>query len=462
MLTPSQRTFLEKLFPGDAASFGQAQAVVHGSDASLLEGRPWGVVRPATPEQVTELMAWAQAERVPIVARGRATGAVGGAVASRGGLVVSTLRLNRIIEISAEDFVAVTEPGVVTAELQKACAARRLFYPPDPGSVNISTIGGNVATCAGGMRAVKYGVTRDWVLGLTAVLPGGQVVRCGGRCHKNVAGLDLTRLIVGSEGTLALVTEIILKLTPLPEASVSLLAGFADMDALLAAASAVFRAGLLPTAMEFFDKGTMRALELTAPAVPWPSVVDGGTQAALLLRLDGSRAALAADLAALDAVLAAAGTTFREAAGDAPSEERLWELRRLVSPALHKLGPDKLRDDIAVPRGSIARAVHAFHEIGERLGVTVVCFGHLGDGNVHTDVMFDGSDRRQSDAAHRAKEEILRAVASMGGTLTGEHGVGLVKLPFLELQLSRPERELMRRVKAAFDPYGIMNPGKAF
>ena len=456
MLTPARRTFLERLFPGEAASFDEAVRYVHGSDASRLHGMPMGVVRPERLEQVVELLAWAQAARVPLIPRGRATGAAGAVVPKAGGLVVSTAGLRRIVSIDADDFTATVEPGVVTGELQKACAAQRRFYPPDPGSVNISTIGGNIATCAGGMRAVKYGVTREWVLGLTAVLPGGEVVRTGGRCHKDVAGLDLTRLFVGSEGTLGFIAEAILKLAPLPEASASLMAGFADMEALMAAARAVFAAGLLPSAMEFFDAPTLRAVGLTAPSVPWPE----GTAAALLFRLDGSRAAVSAELAALAAHLQAA--TFIESASEATAEEALWELRRLVSPALHKLGPDKHRDDVAVPRGAIARAVAAFHAIGERRGVTVVCFGHLGDGNIHTDVMFDAADPRQKQAADLAKDDILRTVLELGGTLTGEHGVGLAKLPYLSLQIGEAERALMRRVKAAFDPHGIMPPGKAY
>ncbi len=458
MLTPAQKKFLASLFPGEAASFDEAACFVHGSDASRLPGMPWGVVRPTSAEQVAELLAWAQRERVPLLPRGRATGVAGAAVAANGGLVVSLLRMNRILEISPGDFLARCEPGVITADLQKACAAKGRFYPPDPGSVGISTIGGNIATCAGGMRAVKYGVTRDWVLGLTAVLPGGAVVRTGGRCHKDVAGLDLTRLLVGSEGTLGIVVEATLRLIPLPEASASLLAGFADMGALMRAAQAVFGGGLLPTAMEFFDQGTLRALSLTAESVPWPS----GTAAALLLRLDGSAGAVAAELGKLDALLTPCAPTFRELAPDPAAEERLWELRRLVSPALYKLGPDKLADDLAVPRGVIAEAVAAFTAIGERRGVTVVCFGHLGDGNVHTDVMYDAADPRQNEAAHAAKDEILAAALGLGGTITGEHGVGLAKLPHLPGQIGAAERGLMRRLKAAFDPLGVMNPGKAY
>ncbi len=458
MLTPARKKSLAALFPGDAAVFDEAACFAHGSDASRLPGFPWGVVRPSSTEQVVELLKWAQAERVPLIPRGRGTGVAGAAVAAQGGLVVSLLRMNEILEVAPDDFLVRSQPGVITSDLQKACAKERRFYPPDPGSVTISTIGGNIATCAGGMRAVKYGVTRDWLLGLTAVLPGGAVVRAGGRCHKDVAGLDLTRLMIGSEGTLGVVTEATLRLIPLPEASASLLAGFPDMDALMRAAGAVFGGGLLPTAMEFFDQGTLHALSKTADSVPWPE----GTAAALLLRLDGSAEAVAAELKKLDALLAPCDPTFRELAPDPASEERLWELRRLVSPALYKLGPNKLADDLAVPRGSIAPAVERFRAIGDKSGVTVVCFGHLGDGNVHTDVMYDASDPRQNEAAHKAKDEILAAALELRGTITGEHGVGIVKLPYLSGQIGEAERALMHRVKAAFDPLGIMNPGKAY
>jgi FAD/FMN-containing dehydrogenase len=311
------------------------------------------------------------------------------------------------------------------------------------------------------MRALKYGVTRDHVLGLEAVLPGGEVIRAGSRCHKDVCGLDLTRLLVGSEGSLAVITEAVLKLLPLPEASASLLAGFGDLERALAGAGAVFRAGLLPSALEFMDSGVLGALEKarakSGGEVPWPKA----TGACLLFKLDGSRAAVGAEIERLREALADSAPTFVKLGTDQEGEEALWDLRRMISPAMHLVAPNKSNDDVAVPRGRVAEAVARYKAIGRERGVGVYCFGHLGDGNIHVDIMYDESDPAQAEAAPQAKKEILRASVEMGGTLTGEHGVGQVKTPYLGMQLGPAERGLMARVKAAFDPSGILNPGKA-
>ena len=331
--------------------------------------------------------------------------------------------MNRILDISPGDFTATVEPGVITGELQKILEAQNLFYPPDPASVNISTIGGNAATCAGGMRAVKYGVTRDYILSLNAVLPGGKTIRTGKPVHKNVAGLDLTRLLVGSEGTLGIITRLTLKLLPKPEATASLMVGFNTLDDCLRAAAFVFQAGFLPTAMEFMDHQVLAAITNVAPAVPWPDKTGG----ALLFRLDGSKAALAADLARLRTTLATCDPLFLEI-GDTPAtEETLWELRRLISPALYTVAPDKSNDDIAVPRSQVANAVNAFHSIGREHGLDILCFGHLGDGNIHVDIMYDAGKPQMKDKALAAKKQIYAKVLRLDGTLSGEHGIGMVK-----------------------------------
>lgn len=450
----SQRRFLRKLFPqGDCLTEPQ-ELLPFGADASRLQAVPLAVVRPTRLEQCVELMRWAQKQDMPIYPRGRATNVVGACVPHPPGVVVSTLKQSRILEISPDDFVAVVEPGVITADLQAAAKAKGLFYPPDPASVRSCTIGGNVATCAGGMRALKYGVTRDHVLGLEAVLPGGRVVHLGGRTHKNVMGLDLLRLLVGSEGTLALVTEITLKLLPLPESSASLLLGFASLDKALEAARRVFAAGILPTAMELMAEEVLTCLANVAQ-VPWPE----GTDTLLLLQLDGAAATLPQALERLREVVAPAEPAY-ETSGMGEEEEKVWELRRLISPASHTLAPDKLSDDITVPRGQVARALAGVRAIGQRLGLIILTFGHLGDGNIHVNIMHDAATQRQ--AALQAKKEVLELVLSLRGSLSGEHGVGLTKKAYAPLQLGENERALMRGVKAAFDPTGIMNPGKGF
>ncbi|MBN2139538.1 MAG: FAD-binding protein [Desulfovibrionaceae bacterium] len=455
-LSLRHKRFLGRLFPGDACLLTPEGAVAFGADSSRCFAPPFAVVRPERLDQVRELLAWAQAERMPLYPRSRGTGMVGGSVPVMGGLVVSCLRMNRVKEIDPDDFVAVVEPGVVTAELKALAAEKGLFYPPDPASVKISTIGGNMATCAGGMCALKYGVTRDFVLGLEMVLPGGRVLRTGGRSHKNVVGLDLTRLLVGSAGTLALVSEITLKLLPLPESTATVLACFGSLEQAMAGAHAVFRAGILPAALEFMDDMAVKAVALASDP-PWPETPG----AVLLFRLDGGSAAVAVEAERLEKVLSAVSPLDLIRA-QGPDEERLWEARRLISPASFQFGPDKLGEDVAVPRGRTAEAVAGFRDIGQRHGLAVVCFGHLGDGNIHVNIMYDARDQAQNLAAARAKEEVFRLSLSLGGTLSGEHGTGLTKKDYLSWQLGEAEMEVMSGLKAVFDPAGIMNPGKGW
>jgi len=455
-LDKTQRKFLEKLFPRGDALFSPEETLIFGTDSSRLFAPPLAVVRPGNIDQVSELFAWADAERMPLYIRARATNMVGDCVPSQPGIVVSTLKLDRIKEISAEDFVAVAEPGVVTADFQKAVEKRGLFYPPDPASLRISTLGGNVATCAGGMRAVKYGVTRDYVLGLTAVLPGGRIIRAGGRCHKNVVGLDLVRLIVGSEGSLAFIADMTLKLLPKPEQSASLLAGFGGFEQALTCAGAVFRAGILPVSLEFMAKEVLDCLASHAP-VPWPA----GTGAALLFKLDGSADALPLDLKRLRRVVDSSGATSVQQGLGKEEEEPLWELRRLINPASFLVAPDKLADDVTVPRGKVLPAVERIRALGRELGLPILIFGHLGDGNLHVNVMHDAKDPDQTARAMQAKMGVMEIILSLQGSLSGEHGTGLTKCPYLDRQLGREERELMQAVKKAFDPRGILNPGKA-
>jgi glycolate oxidase len=457
LLTPATRRFLERTFPGDAAVFAPEALLVYGTDASRRFARPAAVVRPDDPSQVRELLAFAQAERVPILPRGRATNTVGGCVPVTGGIVVSTARLSRILEIDGDDFVAVVEPGVVTGDLQAALASKRLFYAPDPASVKFATIGGNAATCAGGMRAVKYGVTRDHILGIEAVIPGGQTITTGGRTHKNVTGLDLTRLLVGSEGTLALFTRLTVKLLPLPQATATLALAYPSVDAALTGCADVFRAGLLPVAMELLAREAMDAVAQINP-VPWPA----GAGAALFVRVDGSPEAVAADVRLLTTATAPSGPIWSQSATTPQDEEALWELRRLLNPASFKTAPDKISDDVTVPRGRLREAAAGVAAIGREQRVRILLFGHVGDGNLHINIMHDAADTDERQRALTARERILMFCLKLRGTLSGEHGVGLSKLPFLDRQIGAVERDLMRRIKAVFDPHGIMNPEKAY
>lgn len=460
-LTASGRRFLRGLFPGDGALFAPEELVGFSGDAGQEQALPGAVVRPEQEEQIQDLLRWAHLERIPVYARARATNKVGQTVPVRGGVVVSFLRMDRVLDVDEQDFVAVVQPGVVTGAFQRGLEARGLFYPPDPASVNISTLGGNVATCAGGMRALKYGVTRDHVLGMRAVLPGGEVLALGSRCHKDVAGLDLTRLLAGSAGTLALFSELTLKLLPKPEASVSVLAGFRDFSEALQAAAQVFRAGLLPSALEFMDRVTLEALAVEYAEKPGDHDWLNRAGAALLFRLDGSGVAVETEGRTLETALRGAagqGPLFLERASGV-DEEGLWEVRRSISPSLFHLAPDKSGEDVAVPRGRVLEAVQGLHAIGERLGLRTACFGHLGDGNLHANILYDRS-KGQAEAAQQAKSALFDLVLSLGGTLTGEHGIGLSKRAWMSRQLGPAEQDVMRRMKDVFDPHGIMNPGK--
>ncbi len=455
-LTSSQKKFLKDLFPGDACLLKPEETLVFGTDAGRMFAPPLAVVRPESQSQVVELLGFAHKEKIPLFPRAAGTNVVGDCVPQGGGIVVSTLLMNKILEVDPKDFVAVTQPGVVTHELQCRVREMGLFYPPDPASVRISTIGGNVSTNAGGMRAVKYGVTRDFVLGLTAVLPGGDVIQTGGRTHKNAVGLDLTGLLVGSEGTLAFITEIILKLLPLPQATGSVMAGYDALETALFAADKVFAAGILPVACEIMDEGTLKCLA-EVKKTPWPDK----TRAVLLFKLDGGTDALRKDMDRLAHVLKNTDPAYLAEGFGEEREEPLWELRRLVNPASFRLGPDKLSDDVTVPRGRVRDAVSGIRKIQEKLGLPILTFGHLGDGNLHVNIMYDAG-AGEKDRALAAKDEILGLALGLGGTLSGEHGVGLAKAPYVDRQIGPRERGLMRSVKQCFDPHGIMNPGKAY
>ncbi len=457
-LTPAHLRFLEGLFPGEGLVTDPAAMAVYGADSSRRSAMPWAVVRPKGEEQIVELLKWADAERVPLVPRSRGTGMSGGAVPAFGGIVVSCLWMNRVLDVDADDFAAEVEPGVVTAEFQALVQKHRLFYPPDPASIKMSSLGGNVATCAGGMRAVKYGVTREYVLGVRAVLPGGRIVNAGGRTHKNVVGLDLTRLFTGSCGTLGVFTKLTLKLLPLPESSATVLAAFPSLHDCLAGARGVFRAGILPTAMEFLDAKACWAISQIRE-VPWPKDT---TQAVLVLKVDGGRETMAAELSRLERALAPSGPLCLFQGLGPEEEEPLWELRRLVSPAGFHLGVDKLGEDVAVPRGKTAQAVDGFQAIGREFDTHVVCYGHLGDGNTHVNIFYDAKDPDQAARAVKCKEAVFRLTLSLGGTLSGEHGTGITKGPYVSWQLGENERAVMAGIKNVFDPNGILNPGKGW
>jgi D-lactate dehydrogenase (cytochrome)/glycolate oxidase len=452
-LTESQRRRLVGIFGEDGVIFDPAAMRVYASDASNIKGDVFAVARPASTAQVQEFMRWADAERVAVHPRGRGTSLSGGCVPTVPGIVVSMLGMDKVLDVSPADFVAEVEPGVNTAEFQAVVEKMGLMFPPDPASAKATSLGGNVCTCAGGLRAVKYGVTRDYVLGCELVLPGGKLMQFGGRTQKDVIGLDLTRFVVGSEGTLGIVTKLILKLIPRPEASASVLVGYASLDDALRSMSKVFAAGILPAAVEFMNETVLEILVSTGEC-PWPDEVNS----LLLFQIDGSRETIGLENARLARQLDDA-LWKTEGVGKA-EEDTLWGYRRRVSAASYVLGPDRIGGDMAVPRGKLLTAVRRFEEIAAGNGKRLICFGHAGDGNIHANLHYDASDPDDAQRTLKTHHELDEAVIELGGSVSGEHGAGCLKNP--GLQLGRDEHELMRRIRKIFDPNEILNPQKGY
>jgi glycolate oxidase len=425
----------------------------HDSASFCVAGVPLAVVRPTTTEQVQTVLRWASAHRVPVVPQGARTGLSGGANAVDGALMVSMVRMNRIVEIDEVDQVAIVEPGVINADLSRAVADVGLFYPPDPSSWEMSTIGGNLATNAGGLCCVKYGVTADFVRGLEVVLADGEVLRVGRRTAKGVAGLDLTRLLVGSEGTLGIITQATLALRPAPEPALTMAAVFDKTADAMTAVARIMASGLRPSMMEFLDRSSIRAVQ---------AYRDMGlpVDAEALLIAQSDRGALAAaDVAAMGEMCEALGAREVAVAEDAAESAMLTQARRLVNPAVEELGAT-LVDDVAVPRARLVDLLAGMDRIAVDNDVLVVCPGHIGDGNMHPTVVFDRGDAAAVERAQRAFDAIMRLALELGGTITGEHGVGLLKKSWLREELGETSYALQQRIKSVFDPLGILNPGK--
>lgn len=448
------KKFLISLFGEQDTLFDPPSMAIYGTDASKEFAWPWAVVRPRCEEQIIELLRWANCEKIPIIPRARASNVVGACVPVSGGIVVSTLKLNKILNIDDVDFVAEVEPGVVTGDLQRRLKQHGLFYPPDPASADISTIGGNVSQNAGGLRAVKYGVTRDYVLGMDVVIPGGKKISLGNRCHKDVVGLDLRSIMIGSEGTLGFFTKIILKLIPMPDTSISLIVGFSSLNGLLDGAISILKSGLIPVAMEFMDNNVINCIK-NIKELHLPEDIDS----LLILKFDGNKGDVDFAVEKCEEIFKKLDVGFYEK-GSGKSEDDIWELRRLINPASHKVGDMKIALDICVPRKKIPEIVNYSIYQGEKNNIFVLCFGHLGDGNIHVNLMYSGEIMGKS--AHLVAEKILYKTIEFGGTISGEHGVGILKKDFLKKQLDSEAISIMKKIKKIFDPNNIMNPYKAY
>ncbi|MFP4036652.1 MAG: FAD-binding oxidoreductase [Desulfobacteraceae bacterium] len=429
----------------------------HATDATNLRFMPDAVAFPAGAGEIARILALANNERFPVVPRGAGSGQTGGALAVRGGLVLAMDRMDRILSIEPEDMIARVEPGVITARLQEAVEAYGLFYPPDPASIHISTIGGNIAECAGGLRAVKYGVTRDYILGLEVVLPTGEIIKTGVETAKGVVGYDLTRLMVGSEGTLGVVTRITVRLIPLPMVRRTMTAFFKDVASAVRTVALITKARVVPTAMELMDKVSLDCVKEEMGLRTSPDAA-----ALLLVEVDGDQGQVERDARRVGEICLEAGALDFRSAEDPVEADRLWEARRAVSPALLRLRPGKVSEDVVVPRSRMALLAEFLEALSSRHGLPIAAFGHAGDGNLHVHIMLDPESKTERAKTERIVEELFREVVRMGGTISGEHGVGITKARYLDLELSEPVLALMRRLKKAFDPNGILNPGKIF
>ncbi|MBE3551460.1 MAG: FAD-binding protein [Kyrpidia tusciae] len=435
----------------------EADRLSYAYDASFGVYVPDCVVQPKSTEEVQAVVRAAARERIPLYPRGSGSCLSGGPLPVYGGIVVDLSKMDGKLEIYPDDLVAVVSPGVRTLDLQKAAERHGLFYPPDPSSSRISTIGGNIAENSGGPRGLKYGVTRDYVLGLEVVTADGRVFRTGGHTIKNVTGYDLTRLIVGSEGTLGIVTEAVLRLLPKPQARRTALAVFDDLVVAGTAISKILTSGILPGALEIIDQACLRAVEAFRP-----SGLPVDAEAVLLVEVDGHPAAVDDEIRQAAQICRQLGARSVEVAADEAARDRLWFARRQISPAIARIKPTKISEDATVPRSRIPEMFAKLREIRKKYGVELVVFGHAGDGNLHPNILCDLRDREEMKRVEEAVAEIFRAALEMGGTLSGEHGIGTMKAPFLTWQLGEVGVEMTKRIKQAWDPDNIMNPGKIF
>ncbi|MBW2506279.1 MAG: FAD-binding protein [Deltaproteobacteria bacterium] len=430
-------------------------------DGTGQEYMPSAVAFPGSAAEISEIMEFANQEFLPVIPRGAGTGMTGGSLPVEGGLVLVMSRLNRILEIDAENQVAVLEPGVITGQFQAAVKKLGLFYPPDPASHDFCTMGGNVAECSGGPSAVKYGVTRDYILGLEVILPDGRLMHTGVRTAKGVVGYDLTRLFTGSEGTLGIITKIIVRLLALPTHKKTYLVLTDSLQQAAVLVAEILKSGVLPNTLEYMDQTALHVVNEYLP-LELPS----STRALLLIEVDGNEKSteeqggkllsLLADRQAYPGIL-----QVRQAHNEKEVED-LWKARRSISPATFKLKPHKIAEDVVVPKTKIPHLVDFTEKLSRELDIIILTFGHAGDGNIHVNIMLDKDDPEENRKGETAKRRLFEYVLSLSGTLSGEHGIGITKAPFLALELDETSLMLMQKIKKVFDPNNILNPGKIF
>ena len=457
MLEPHIIQSLQEIVGRENVTTAQADRLCYSYDATQQKFLPDVVVFPGGAGEIARVLKLANSEKIAVFPRGAGSGFSGGSLPVGGGIVLVTTRLDRIVRIDTENLVAEVEPGVVTEQFQQAVEKLGLFYPPDPASLKFSTLGGNVAECAGGPRCVKYGVTKDYILGLEVVTPQGDIIRTGGQTMKGVVGYDLTKLMCGSEGTLGIITRIIIKLLPLPEAKKTMLIIFDSIDGAAQGVSAIIRGKIIPTTLEFMDAATLdcvrKATGLELPAA---------ARAVLIVEVDGEKDLIERQAQKILEIVAPLGVVETRVASNAAESEEIWKVRRSVSASLRKVNPDKFNEDICVPRSRVPEMIRRVEGIAGRYAIPIVNFGHAGDGNIHVNVMIDRQVPGELAKAEKAIEEVFAAALELGGTMSGEHGVGITKAPYIPMELDPAAVAYMRTIKRALDPNNILNPGKIF
>ena len=435
----------------------KADRICYSYDATQQSFLPDVVVHPGSTEEISRVMKLANRELIPVFPRGAGSGFTGGSLPTRGGIVMCTERMDRILLIDEENLVATVEPGVVTEHFQKAVEKLGLFYPPDPASLKFSTLGGNVAECAGGPRCIKYGVTKDFIIGLEVVTPTGDIITTGGPTMKGVVGYDLTKLMCGSEGTLGVITRIVIKLLPLPEAKKTMLVLFDSIDGAAQAVSSIIRSKIIPATLEFMDGRTLdcvrQATDLEVPE---------GARAVLIIEVDGDREFLDKQAARIAEIIKPLGVVETRIATTPEESEALWQIRRSVSASLRKVNPNKYNEDICVPRSKVPEMIRKVDAIAEKYAIPIVNFGHAGDGNIHVNIMVNKKVSGDTLKAEGAIRDVFKAALELGGTMSGEHGVGIAKAPYIPLEITPEAARYMKAIKQALDPNNILNPGKIF
>ena len=455
MLTPAFIGKVREVVGPENVLVDKESLVCYSFDATKYTSLPDAVVKPRTTDEISRLVSLCFGESVPVTPRGAGTGLSGGSVPAKGGVVLSTERMAAPAVIQKEDLYAIVEPGVTTESLQLQVESRGLFYPPDPASRSACTVGGNVAECAGGLRGLKYGTTKNYVLGLELVTPEGKVIRSGARTVKSVAGYDVTRLMVGSEGTLGIITSVFLRLLPLPPARRFFWCRFENVASASDAVTDLIDAGSLPSGLEIMDDMTVKAVEAY--------LGDGlGGKVLLLGEFDGTKAVCDEDASKAIGILKDRYGRDVETDTEGGAHEDLWEARRSVLPALTRYAPTVILEDVTVPRSNLSEMVERIRKIEGRYGLRIAVFGHAGDGNLHPSFLTDRKNRDEMKRVRAAVSEMMRACIDLGGTISGEHGIGIDKMPYVKMELGEAGCEIMGRIKNSLDPKGIMNPGKMF